>query len=151
MGVDSKLFVVCKQEEKMIVVKKVLETLNALSFERLQDKEKESRYSRLQIINNPLTFGRYSVGARVSSRDFELFTIDFGVGDGIERIAWVHTTGDCDVASYLQEGMGAVIISVGCWGSNVMIMHTIADALKPFGNVYIDYNDCDDVDYVKVN
>lgn len=150
MGVDSKLFVVCKQGEKMGVVKKVLETLDTLSFECLKNKEKQSGCGRFQIVNNPLTFGHYSIGAQLRSDDFESFKIDFGVGDETKRKAWVHTTCDCDVASYLPEGMGAVIVSIGCWGSNVLIMDTIANALKSFGDVYIDYNDCDDVDYAKV-
>lgn len=151
MGVSSKLFVVCKQEDKMSVVKKVLETLDTLSIECLKNKEQQSGCGRLQIVNNPLTFGHYSFGAEMYSREFELFTIRFGVGDENARRAYVHTTCDCDVSSYLPEGMGAVIISIGCWGSNVMIMNTIANALKSFGDVYIDYNDCDDVDYAKVD
>ena len=151
MSVDSKLFVVCKQKEKMSVVKKVLEALDTLSLECIKNKEQQSSCGRLQIVNNSTTFGCYSIGARLHSADFELFTIGFGVGDENDRMAGVHTTCDCDVSYYLPEGMGAVIVSIGCWGSNVMIMDTIANALKSFGDVYIDYNDCDDVEYAKVN
>lgn len=151
MGVNSKLFVVCKPEEKMSVVKRVLEALDTLSFDCVKNEEQQSGCGRLQIINNPITFGHYSIGSRLHSDNFESFTINFGVGDENGRMVWVHTTCDCDVASYLPENMGAVIVSIGCWGSNVMIMDTIADALKSYGDVYVDYNDCDDVDYAKVD
>lgn len=150
MGVDSKLFVVCKQEEKMSVVKTVLDVLDILSLERLSDKGSELDIKRFWLLRDD-TYGHYSAGAKLRSYDFESFTIDLGVGDENSRIVQVHTECDCDVASYLPDGMGAVIVSLGCWGSSVMIMDTIADALKSFGDVYIDYNDCDDVDYVKVN
>lgn len=149
MSVDSKLLVVCKQEEKMSVVKTVLDVLDNLSLRLLSEKGSELDIKRFWLLRDD-TYGHYSAGAKLSSYDFESFTINLGVGDEVGRAVWVHTTCDCDSASYLHEGVGAVIVSLGCWGSNVLIMDTIADALKSFGDVYIDYNDCDDVDYAKV-
>lgn len=150
MSVDSKLFVVCKQEEKMNVVKEILCVLGDLSLRLLSEKGSELGVKRFSLLSDD-KHGCYSAGAKLRSDDFESFTISFGVGDEDGRMVWVHTTCDCDVASYLSEGMGAIIVSIGCWGSNVMIMDTIVDVLKSFGDVYIDYNDCDDVDYVKVD
>jgi hypothetical protein len=44
MGVDAKLAVVCKKEEKMTVVGQILHTLNKLALdELLADKPKEKK------------------------------------------------------------------------------------------------------------
>lgn len=43
-----------------------------------------------------------------------------------------------------------IIFSIGCWGSYNEIMMIVADAVKSFGDVYYDFNDCDDQGFVKL-
>lgn len=41
-------------------------------------------------------------------------------------------------------------LSVGYWGSCDEIMMVVAKAIKEFGDVYYDFNDCDDLDFIKL-
>ena len=43
-----------------------------------------------------------------------------------------------------------LIFSIGHWGRCDDIMKAIIPALKEFGDVYYDHNDCDDEDFVKM-
>ena len=44
-----------------------------------------------------------------------------------------------------------IIFSIGHWGDHQIYMDIIKDAIKDFGDVYEDVNDCDDIDFEKVN
>ena len=150
MGVDAKLAVVCKKEEKMTVVGQILHTLNKLAIDKLRTKYECCTLSMLEVAR--LEEEHYTRDAILSTRDFSTFTIRFGVGDKYQRQAFVLTTCECDVDDILSaydETYGAVLFSVGYWGKSELILNFVAQELSKSYDVYVDYNDSDDVDYVK--
>ncbi len=148
MGVDSKVFVeVDVSVQKTDVIKAVKFAIHDLVHSKLDV---------LRFVNHILTpvenyKGCWTVNTIVTTYDLETFIIHFGIGDENERGLWAFTTCRCDVEEYLSEGKDAVIFSIGAWGSNVEIIDTVIKAIKPFGKVFVDYNDCDDVEYQLVN
>ena len=149
MGVDAKLAVVCKKEEKMTVVGQILHTLNKLALDKLRTKYESCTLTMVEIAN--LEEPCYTRDAVLRTRDFSTFIIEFGVGDTSKRMAFVNVGCDCDVEllENYTYGTGAVLFSVGCWGSSKSIINTIASAMYEQYDVYVDYNDCDDVYYAK--
>ena len=151
MGVDAKLVVACKDEEKIEVMEKIL-----LSVGELVTVSRS--LSRFDVnsggYKETLTTGDgvYSSTAEMSTHNFRTFTIKFGIGDKYERQAFVNTACECDVDDILsayKESHGAVLFSVGCWGQSELILNFVAQELCKTYDVYVDYNDSDDVDYVK--
>jgi hypothetical protein len=141
--------VVCKEEEKMTVVGQILLIVNKLALDKLRTKYEGCTLSMLEVAR--LEEEHYTRDAILSTRDFSTFTIRFGVGDKYQRQAFVLTTCECDL-EFLENytyGTGAVLFSVGCWGSSKSIVNTIASAMYEQYDVYVDYNDCDDVYYAK--
>ncbi len=151
MGVDATLVVVCKDEEKMKVTELILLSVGEL----VTVCRTLSRFDvNSSFYKETLTTGDevYSSSAAMSTHNFRTFTIKFGIGDKYERQAFVHTTCECDVEDILstyKEPHGAVLFSVGCWGKSELILNFVAQELCKSFDVYVDYNDSDDVDYVK--
>lgn len=150
MGVGAKLAVVCKEEEKMTVVGQILQIANKLSLDKLCTKYESCTLTVQEIAR--LEEEHYTIDAILSTRDFNTFTISFWVGDQYQRQAFVFTACDCDVEDILNtydESYGAVLFSVGFWGKSELILNFVARELSKLFDVYVDYNDSDDVDYVK--
>ena len=151
MGVDAKLVVVCKEEEKMRVMEKILLSVGEL----VSVSRSLSRFDvNSSFFKETLTTGDgvYSSTAAMSTHNFRTFNIKFGIGDKYERQAFVHTTCERDVEDILgtyKEPRGAVLFSVGCWGQSELILNFVAQELCKSYDVYVDYNDSDDVDYVR--
>ncbi len=151
MGVDSKLVVVCKEKEKIKVMEKILLSVGVL----VTVSRTLSRFDVNSCgYKETLTTGEgvYSSTAAMSTHNFRTFTIKFGIGDKYERQAFVNTACECDVEGILsayKESRGAVLFSVGCWGHSELILDFVAQELCKSYDVYVDYNDSDDVDYVK--
>ena len=150
MGVDTKLAVVCKEEEKMEVVEKIFLAVEQCA--RLELRSKVLSCSLLLQDVLSLKDEVYTRYTEMSTRNFHIFTIKFGVGDKYERQAFVHTTCERDVEDILSaydETHAAVLFSVGCWGKSELILNFVAQELSKSFDVYVDYNDSDDIDYMR--
>ena len=151
MGVDAKLAVVCKEKDKMKVMEKILLSVGELvtvcrSLSRFNVNSCD--YKETLTTGD----GVYSSTAAMSTHNFRTFTIKFGIGDKYERQAFVNTACECDVEDIIsayKEPRGAVLFSVGCWGQSELILNFVAQRLCESYDVYVDYNDSDDVDSVK--
>lgn len=91
---------------------------------------------------------KYSNGVSISSYNFEIFTFTFGSGDIHRRSLHMFPTCSQDHDDITEAYK--VIFSIGYWGKYDEIMLIVADAVKEFGDVYYDFNDCDDLDFVKL-
>ena len=150
MGVDALLAVVCKEEEKMKVTEKILLSVEQCAHLELRSKALSCNLSLQDILSiKDEVYTRYT---EMSTYNFRTFTIRFGIGDKYERQAFVHTTRERDVEDILstyKEPRCAVLFSVGCWGKSWLILNFVSQELCKSFDVYVDYNDSDDVDYVK--
>ena len=150
MGIDAKLVVVCKEEEKMKVMEKILLSVGELvTVSRALSRFDVNSCGYIETLTTG--DGVYSSTAAMSTHNF-CTTIKFGIGDKYERQAFVHTTCERDVEDILgtyKEPRGAVLFSVGCWGQSELILNFVAQELCKSYDVYVDYNDSDDVDYVR--
>ena len=146
MCVDAKLVVACK--DKMKVVEKILLAVEQCARLELRSKALSCNLLVQDILSlKDEVYTRYT---EMSTRNFHIFTIKFGIGDKYERQAFVHTTCDVeDILSEYDETHAAVLFSVGCWGKSELILNFVAQELCKQYDVYVDYNDSDDVDYVR--
>lgn len=151
MGVDAKLVVVCKDKEKMKVMEKILLSVGELvTVSRTLSRFDVNSGSYKETLTTG--DGVYSSTATMTTHNFRTFKIKFGIGDKYERQAFVNTTCEHDVEDILgayKDAFGAVLFSVGCWGQSELIINFVAQELSKSFDVYVDYNDSDDVDYVK--
>lgn len=69
----------------------------------------------------------------------EYFTIDFKVNNEDRRM-FVHFDCDCDKKQY---GGSKIIWSVNYWGLAEEIILTVCKAMKQYGRVFYEANDCD--------
>ena len=149
MGVDAVLVVVCKEEEKMKVTEKIFLAVEQCARLELRSKALSCNLSLQDILS--LKDEVYTSTAEMYTYNFHTFAIKFGIGDKYERQAFVHTTCERDVSNILStynEPRGAVLFSIGCWGKSELILNFVAQELCKSFDVYVDYNDSDDVDYV---
>lgn len=54
---------------------------------------------------------------------------------------------DCDQDGNSVDPGPKLLWSVSCWGESRKIVETVGEALLPLGPVYIDFNDCDELEY----
>lgn len=153
MSVDSKMFVTCKKEDVISIGNSVTEALNTYVRDKLDNywKDNTDAQSRINFMwsdsykdqNN-----KFTNGVSVTSHNFDTFVISFGNGDDCIRNLFMFPTCSSDYSD-VHEGY-KVIFSIGYWGSSEEIMNVVAGALKPYGDVYYDFNDCDDKDFIKL-
>ena len=68
-----------------------------------------------------------------------------------DRMLRVSFDCDCDLENHPEiEGTSCIWLSIGNWGSSEEIMMLVLKSLSELGDTYIDYNDSDDIDFVKV-
>ena len=68
-----------------------------------------------------------------------------------DRMLRVSFDCDCDLENHPEiEGTSCIWLSLGNWGSSEEIMMLVLKSLSELGDTYIDYNDSDDIDFVKV-
>lgn len=153
MSVDSLLFVACNKEDVLAIGASVTKALSEYSRDKLDDfwKNNTECENRMQFLCADKYIdikSKYTNGAKVDSHDFESFWIIFGNGDSVCRSLFMTTSCSSDY-SEIYDGH-KVIFSIGCWDSYDEIMAVVADAVKPYGDVYYDYNDCDDKYFIKL-
>lgn len=153
MSVDNKMFVTCNKEDVISVGNSVTEALNTYVRDKLDNywKNNTDAQSRLNFMWSDSykdQSNKFTNGVRVTSHNFDTFVISFGNGDDCIRNLFMFPTCSSDYSD-IFDGY-KVIFSIGHWGSSEEIMNVLSEALKPFGDVYYDFNDCDDKDFIKL-
>ena len=150
MGVDSKVFVVAPYEQSMTIGKAVLDSIDQWLRAHI-DREVETlgfpdRMAFMVSGYNKDDKGRsrWSISTSVNTNNFQSFQYNFNIA-GDARTLWYFTECSCETDKITPEY--TLLFSIGAWGTNEEIMQTVIQALKPFGRVYYDYNDCDSVEY----
>ena len=153
MSVDSKLFVSCSKDDIINIGNSVTDVLNKYSREKLDDYWRTTTDcdNRLQfLVRDDLKdeSNKFSNGVSINSHNFSMFSFNFGNGDENKRSLDMFITCANDYSDIVNGYK--VIFSMGCWGKYNEIMLLIGETLKRYGAVYYDFNDCDDLDFVKL-
>ena len=153
MSLDSKMFVTCNKEDVINIGNSVTEALNAYVRGKLDSywRHNTTCSNRLQFLFDKSLeehSRKFTNGVSITSHNFDEFNISFGNGDESRRSLFMFTTCSSDYND-VCEGY-KVIFSIGYWGSSEKIMSVLSGALKPYGDVYYDFNDCDDKDFIKI-
>ena len=153
MSVDSKLFVTCNKEDVNSIGNLVTEALNVYVRDKLDNYWKnntdaQSRVNFMWSDSYKDQSNKFTNGVSVITHNFDTFVISFGNGDESRRSLFMFPTCSSDYSD-VCEGY-KVIFSIGYWGSSEEIMSVLSGALKTYGDVYYDFNDCDDKDFIKI-
>lgn len=153
MSVDSKLFVTCKKEDVLSIGRAVEESLNTYVRGKLDEywKNNTRHKNRIQfLIDKKLKkeSHNFTNGISIECMNFDVFVMCFGNGDGGNRSLYMFPTCSDDYNG-VADGY-KIIFSIGLWGSSEEIMMVVAEAIKEFGEVYYDFNDCDDLGFIKL-
>ena len=153
MSVDSKMFVTCNKEDVISIGNSVTEALNVYVRGKLDDywKNNTDAQSRLNFMWSDSYKDqnyKFTNGVSIKTYNFDTFVISFGNGDDSRRSLFMFPTCSDDY-NYVVEGY-KVLFSIGYWGNSDEIMNAVAGAIKPYGDVYYDYNDCDDGHFIKL-
>lgn len=148
MSVDCKLFVIAGKESQSLIGNAVVEVLNnhIRSVVKIRAEEVGDSIVAFCLKNKE----DYSNGISISSYDFDTFMLRFNL-NGEQRMLWFHT--DNPYAEDREEISSdyKFVFSIGCWGDYKTYINLVARAVKPFGDVYVDWNDSDDVGYELVS
>ena len=153
MSLDSKMFVTCNKEDVISIGNSVTEALNVYVRDKLDSywKNNTDAQSRVNFMWSDYykdQSNKFTNGVSVTSHNFDTFVISFGNGDESRRSLFMFPTCSSDYSD-VCEGY-KVIFSIGYWGSSEEIMSVLSGALKTYGDVYYDFNDCDDKDFIKI-
>lgn len=153
MSIDSKLFVSCNKEDALSIGNVVSKALSEYARTKLDDywsnnTDAKSRINFMCGDSYKDQNYKFTNGVSISSHDFESFCFVFGCGDKNKRSLFMFTTCSSDHEDI--KGDFKVVFSIGYWGSSDEIMMVVAEAIKEFGGVYYDFNDCDDLDFIKL-
>ena len=153
MSVDSKMFVTCKKEDVISIGNSVTEALKVYVRDKLDNYWKnntdaQSRVNFMWSDSYKDQSNKFTNGISVTSHNFDTFVISFGNGDDYIRNLFMFTTCSSDYSD-VYDGY-KVIFSIGRWGNSEEIMNVVAGSLKPYGDVYYNFNDCDDRDFIKL-
>lgn len=145
MSIDSKLFTVVDEARTFEIVKRAIQAIS-----HLYDIELNVAYGKSESKN--MFHFRATVPEKWSrpelrSRDAESFTLNFAI-NGEVRSIYIFTGFSRD---YIEIDHGnKVRFSIGYWGRSDDFMKAIAEHCKPISTVYYDFNDCDELDFVKL-
>lgn len=154
MGVDSNVFVVADKSLAAEAGQAVLDALSKWQRDQLDAHATSLGYdNRMQFMfsnenEKPNGQPRWTNGAHLHATSFDCFQFVFTL-DGDNRTLWYFTDCSCDTNYIIKDH--TLMFSIGHWGANDKIMNIVIDALKPFGPVYYDHNDCDEEDYILQN
>lgn len=153
MSVDSKMFVTCNKEDVINIGNSVTEVLNVYVRGKLDNywRHNTTCSNRLQFLFDKSLeehSRKFTNGVSVTSHNFDTFVISFGNGDESRRSLFMFPTCSSDYSDVCEGHK--VIFSIGYWGNSEEIMSVLSGALKPYGDVYYDFNDCDDEYFIKL-
>ena len=147
MSVDAKLFVTCGKEKLFDVLSVVTDALNIWQRNLLDNHIATTEYmNRLHFLHNDGS-DSWTNGVHSDFSFPDVISTNFKVDDEDRRLK-IFPDCSCDYSD-TYEG-DKIIFSLGCWGMYNEIMMVVAKAVAPFGDVYYDFNDCDDQDFVKL-
>ena len=153
MSIDSKLFISCNKEDTLSIGNSVSKAFSEYARTKLDDywKNNTDAQSRVNFMWSDSYKDqnyKFTNGVSISTHDFESFRFVFGCGDEQKRSLSMFTTCSSDHEDI--QGDYKVIFSIGYWGSYDEILMVVAESVKEFGDVYYDFNDCDDLDFIKL-
>lgn len=153
MSIDSKLVLSCNKEDTLNIGKSVSKALGKYAGDKLNDfwQNNTDACNLVHFLHNDSYkehSDKYTNGVTVTAHDFNTFWFVFGSGDDIKRSLFMFTTCSSDHEDI--EGDYKIVFSIGYWGNSEEILMVVAEAIKEFGNVYYDYNDCDDLGFIKI-
>lgn len=154
MSVDSKLFVSCNKEDVIDIGSIIIIALDRYVRTKLDNywrynTDCEGRLQFLHDKNLKKESSKFTNGVLgISGYSFDCLSITFGNGDSTHRTLHMFPTCSSDYSDVQDDYK--VIFSIGYWGSSEEIMMVVAKAIKEFGDVYYDFNDCDDLDFIKL-
>ena len=154
MGVSSKLFVTCKKEDVIQIGNSVSKALEYLSRAKLDNywKNNTDAKSRMGFLFQEKykeQSRRFTNNVSISSFNFDTFVFNFGSGEDMQRSLYMFPTCSDDY-NEASEGY-KVIFSIGHWGNVYEILKVVAESVREYGEVYVDYNDCDEYNFFKVD
>ena len=153
MSLDSKMFVTCNKDDVISIGNSVTAALNTYVRDKLEsywknNTDAQSRVNFMWSVSYEDQSNKFTNGVSVITHNFDTFVISFGNGDDCIRNLFMLPTCSSDYSD-VCEGY-KVIFSIGYWGNSEEIMSVLSEALKPYGNVYYDFNDCDDEYFIKL-
>ena len=153
MSIDSMMFVTCNKEDVISIGNSVTKALNTYVRDKLDsywryNTDAQSMVNFMWSDSYKDQSNKFTNGVSVITDNFDTFVISFGNGDDSRRSLFMFPTCSSDYSD-VREGY-KVIFSIGHWGSAEEIMSVLSEALKPYGDVYYDFNDCDDEDFIKL-
>lgn len=153
MSRDSKLVLSCNKEDTLDIGNSVTKALEKYARDKLNDfwQNNTDALNLIHFLHNDSYkehSDKYTNGVSITSYDFETFTFLFGNGDDNKRNLFMFTTCSSDHGDI--EGDYKVVLSIGYWGNSDEILMAVAEAVKEFGDVYYDFNDCDDLGFIKL-
>lgn len=151
MPVDAKLFITCGEDRFLNVVEAVSASLNRWVREKLDEHIAENHPSmnRFQfLMNREEDAKNWSHCVSGSFYNEKVFSLNFSVFGESRSL---HLLPRCG-SDYSDTFKGPkIILSIGHWGHYDEIMKVVIESLKSLdiGDVYYDFNDCDDKGFVK--
>lgn len=149
MGIDSKVFVVAEYGRALDVGDAVKRRIDQWLFSKVWEEAQLLGFANpAQLIHSDYNLkgdGRlWSMSTDIRANGFDCFQINFTV-EGETRTLWYFPDCSCDTDDITKQH--TLSFSIGYWGMCDEIMQEVIEALKDFGKVYYDFNDCDDKDY----
>ena len=148
MGVDAKLFVKISEGKKLKGIQTAFDAINKLYQEEFEKAFEESPYdSKARYMFNTKDENNHLLWSLPSfkSQNGRSFSLNFRI-NGEYRKLFIMTDIESDHKEFIGEHP-ALWFSLGYWGSVDKIMKSLIEPLKELGNVYYDFNDCDDKDF----
>ena len=145
MSISAKTFVSAPISSKIPIMQKVVSKLNEYVRDLLDTEVKKQGFqNRYLFLHNENNRKIWSNGCNIQTRNFESFSIYFGIGEARTLfVSWyAHDYSDVCVGE-------KIVFSLGYFGKSDEIMNNIIPVLKEFGDVFYDFNDCDNQDFIK--
>lgn len=147
MGVDAKLFVTAKQGQENLIYAKVKKAIDIWQRSLLDDYKDKMGFTSRYDITSMEKYGWSNGISSIHTYDFGSFFMHFRVAGESRSLFCTHSC-SCDYSDAYQGYK--IIFSLGYWGKSDEIMKVIAKSVKEFGDVYYDFNDCDDKYFIKI-
>lgn len=153
MSNNSKVFVTVGKEKAIDVGREVQKAIHKLVNDYNKGKiESTGLYNIYQYNNMIDDIGdinkKLTMYVNISSYDFNNFSFVFGYDDSQRRV-FMTTDCGCDHKD-VDPSDDKISFLIGNWGSDEIIIKTIAEAIKKFGNTYYVINDNDENEWTKV-
>lgn len=150
MSNNSKVFVTVGKEKAIEVGHEVQKAIQKLVNEYNKGKIESAGLYNIYQYNSCFyeTSKKLTMYTSINSYDFQSFSFVFGYDDK-QRIVFMTTDCGCDHKD-VDPSDDKISFMVGHWGNDEIVIKTIANAIKQFGNTYYVINDNDENEWTKV-